>query len=188
MTVAFVPATGRSLPFVRRAHQNNPLHPNLAIPYESHLYNGSYPAIRRYADFSHPRTRALLVAEILRTEHIRRWTPAPSLTETLESITRYDSTASVDGLLGRGPRVKGSRAGGRKRRNIRSVDGPFCLALSERRSFTSSATAGMWRYPTRRPSLDPSMYMLWLTVAAVPCRGRRGPSFHGRQGLSAGAL
>jgi len=118
MTVAFVPATGRSLPAVHPSHQNSPFfifgcprsgtsllstmlgtHPNLAIPYESHLYNGIYPAIRRYADFRHPRTRALLVAEILRTEHIRRWTPAPSLTETLETITRYDFHGIVDGLL-----------------------------------------------------------------------------------------
>lgn len=118
MTVAFVPATGRSLPAVHPSHQNSPFfifgcprsgtsllstmlgtHPNLAIPYESHLYNGIYPAIRRYADLRHPRTRALLVAEILRTEHIRRWTPAPSLTETLETITRYDFHGIVDGLL-----------------------------------------------------------------------------------------
>lgn len=74
-------------------------HPNLAIPYESHLYDGIYPAVKRHVNWSHPRTRALLVAEILKTEHIQMWTPAPSLPETLGAITRPDFHGVVDGLL-----------------------------------------------------------------------------------------
>jgi hypothetical protein len=75
-------------------------HPRLAVPYESHLYDIICPVALRYAaDFRRPRTRALLVAEILRTEHIKMWTPLPSLSETLGAITRYDFHGIVDGLL-----------------------------------------------------------------------------------------
>ncbi len=74
-------------------------HPNLAIPYESHLYDQVYPAVWRYANLRHPRTRARLVAEILRSEHFRMWSPTPSLPETLRAITQYDFHGVVDGLL-----------------------------------------------------------------------------------------
>jgi hypothetical protein len=74
-------------------------HPNLAIPYESHLYDIIFPVVTRYADLRRPRTRALLVAEILRTEHVQMWTPLPSLPETLGAIRRYDFHGIVDGLL-----------------------------------------------------------------------------------------
>jgi Sulfotransferase family len=121
MTVALVPTISSSLPSLPSFHppqQTSPFfifgcprsgtsllstmlgsHPNLAIPYESHLYNVIYPAVGHYINLDHPRTRALLVAEILKTEHIRRWTPAPSLTKSLEAITRHDFHGIVDGLL-----------------------------------------------------------------------------------------
>ena len=118
MTVASVPAASRSLSSPRVRQRDNPFfifgcprsgtsllslmlgtHPNLAIPYESHLYNSIYPAVRRHADLQSSRTRALLVARIIETEHIRMWTPAPSLPETLRAITRSDFHGVVDGLL-----------------------------------------------------------------------------------------
>lgn len=118
MTGVSAPANSRSLFSPPAHHQNSPFfifgcprsgtsllstmlgtHPNLAIPYESHLYNGIYPAMKQYVNLRSPRTRALLVAEILRTEHIQRWTPAPSLTKTLETITRHDFHGIVEGLL-----------------------------------------------------------------------------------------
>lgn len=74
-------------------------HPNLAIPYESHLYNRIYPVVKRYADLRDERTRAVLVAEILRTEHFQIWVPAPSLPETLRAITQHDFHGIVDGLM-----------------------------------------------------------------------------------------
>ena len=133
MTVASVPAAGIFLPSFHPARQNSPffifgcprsgtsllsamlgMHPNLAIPYESHLYTGIYPAVNRYVNLSHPRTRALLVAEILRTEHVRRWSPAPSLTETLEAITRPDFHGIVEGLLGAWASSQGKSRWGEK--------------------------------------------------------------------------
>jgi hypothetical protein len=74
-------------------------HPNLAVPYESHLYDNIFPIVQRHGDPCRPSARARLVAEILRTEHIRRWTPPPSLPATLEAIQRYDFHGLVEGLM-----------------------------------------------------------------------------------------
>jgi len=64
------------------------MHPRLAIPQESHFYSGIYPIVQRFGNLQHESTRARLVREILRTEHIRIWTPPPSVAETLDVITR----------------------------------------------------------------------------------------------------
>jgi hypothetical protein len=74
-------------------------HPNLAVPYESHLYDSIFPIVRRYGDLCLPAARARLVSEILRTEHIRRWAPPPSLAATLEAIERGDFHGIVEGLM-----------------------------------------------------------------------------------------
>jgi sulfotransferase family protein len=74
-------------------------HPNLAVPYESHLYDSVFPIVQRYGDPSRGSARARLVSEILRTEPIRRWTPPPSLSATLEAIQRDDFHGIVEGLM-----------------------------------------------------------------------------------------
>lgn len=74
-------------------------HPRLAIPYESHLYDTIYPIVRRYGEPCRQAARLRLVSEILRTEHIRRWTPAPSLPRTIEAIERYDFHGIVEGVM-----------------------------------------------------------------------------------------
>jgi hypothetical protein len=74
-------------------------HHNLAIPDESHLYNGIYPLVARYGDLSQAAVRTRLVTEILRTEHIKAWTPPPSAAETLRGLDRHDFHGIVDGLL-----------------------------------------------------------------------------------------
>jgi hypothetical protein len=89
-------------------------HPNLAVPYESHLYDSIYPIVRRYGNPSRPSVRARLVSEILRTEHIRKWTPPPSLGETLDTIERYDFHGIVDGLMRAWARSQGKSRWGEK--------------------------------------------------------------------------
>ena len=74
-------------------------HPNLAVPYESHLYDSVFPIVQRYGDPSRRSARARLVSEILRTEPIRRWTPPPSLPDTLEAIQRDDFHGIVEALM-----------------------------------------------------------------------------------------
>ena len=74
-------------------------HPNLAVPNESHLYSQIYPVVQQHKRLGHAATRPRLVAEILKTDYIGKWTPAPSLSGTLETITEDDFHGIVDGLL-----------------------------------------------------------------------------------------
>jgi hypothetical protein len=74
-------------------------HPNLAVPYESHLYDAIFPIVQHHCDFCRPSAQTRLVAEILRTEHIRRWTPQVSLPATLAAIQRYDFHGIVEGIM-----------------------------------------------------------------------------------------
>lgn len=89
-------------------------HPNLAIPYETHLYNRVYPLVRRYCDLSRPRTRARLVAEILRTDPLTKWSPRPSLAETLAAISRDDFHGIFEGLMRAWTRRQGKSRWGEK--------------------------------------------------------------------------
>ncbi|HET9464853.1 MAG TPA: sulfotransferase [Gemmatimonadales bacterium] len=75
-------------------------HPNLAIPDESHLYSHIYPVVRRHGTVNHSARQSRLVAEILRTEHIKMWRPAPSLGDTLRAITDPGFHGIVSGLMG----------------------------------------------------------------------------------------
>ena len=74
-------------------------HPNIAIPYESHLYNWVYPLLRRSGALFDPRARPWIVAQILRTDYMRDWVPRPSLTDTVAAITRDDFHGIVEGLM-----------------------------------------------------------------------------------------
>jgi hypothetical protein len=74
-------------------------HPNLAVPYESHLYDSVFPIVQRHGDPSRRSARARLVSEILRTEPIRRWTPPPSVADTLDAIQRDDFHGIVEALM-----------------------------------------------------------------------------------------
>jgi hypothetical protein len=88
-------------------------HPNLAIPYESQLYNRVYPVVR-HRDLSDPRTRARLVAELLRTDPITLWRPAPSVADTLAAITRPDFHGVFEGLMGAWTLQRGKSRWGEK--------------------------------------------------------------------------
>jgi len=73
-------------------------HPSIAIPYESHFYDGLYPIVRRYGDLDDRRTRTL-VTELLRSRFVRNSAPLPTLAETLESIARPGFDGVVEGFL-----------------------------------------------------------------------------------------
>jgi hypothetical protein len=75
-------------------------HPNIAVPFESHLYNRIFSRLPSSADLANPRTRERLVLEILRTGFLRQWSPAPSVAETLSAVSRHDFHGIVEALLG----------------------------------------------------------------------------------------
>lgn len=88
------PRSGTSL-LTRMLHA----HPEIAIPYESHLYNRIYPLLRRSSGLTSPRACTRLVEEILRSDYVKQWQPAPSLPDTLAAITRPGFHGVVEGLL-----------------------------------------------------------------------------------------
>ena len=88
-------------------------HPRMAIPYESHFYDGLYPVVRRYGDLGEKRTRTL-VTEILRSEFLKTWTPLPTTEETLAAITRPGFNGVVEGLLRAWTQLKGKSRWGEK--------------------------------------------------------------------------
>ncbi len=73
-------------------------HPNIAIPFESHFYDGLYPIVRRYGELDERRMRTLL-SEILRSRFVKNWAPLPSLPETLAAMSRPGFDGVVEGLL-----------------------------------------------------------------------------------------
>jgi Sulfotransferase family len=89
-------------------------HSRIAVPFESHLYDRFYPLAQRYADLRDPARRARLVEKILRTEHMREWTPPPSLQETLAAVRRPDFHGIVEALLGTWTRAGGKYRWGEK--------------------------------------------------------------------------
>lgn len=133
MTIASAPAAARSVATIRNTSQNTPFfifgcprsgtsllskmlgaHPNLGIPGESHFYNNIYPAVMRHADLAHTATRARLVLEMLRTEHIQMWVPSPSVAETLSAVTQYDFHGVVDALMTTWAKSQGKMRWGEK--------------------------------------------------------------------------
>jgi hypothetical protein len=89
-------------------------HPDIAVPYESHLYNRIYPFLQRHCDLTKPATREQVLRELLRTDPFTRWTPAPSLTDTLAAVSRPDFHGIVEGLLGAWTAQRGKTRWGEK--------------------------------------------------------------------------
>lgn len=52
-------------------------HPNIAVPFESHVFNTYFPLLRYYGDLENVRNRRRLVADILASYYFRHWKPEP---------------------------------------------------------------------------------------------------------------
>ena len=89
-------------------------HPNIAIPFESHLYNTFYPWLRYYGDLSLPDNRERLVKHILSTEVMRDWMPCPNITSTISAIQQYDFSGIVEALMQSWTTMQGKRRWGEK--------------------------------------------------------------------------
>jgi len=74
-------------------------HPNIAVPYESHLYNTFVPWLKYYGDLSQPGQIERLVDDILDTEVLRDWSPRPNRDRCLDTITDHSFAGVVDGLM-----------------------------------------------------------------------------------------
>lgn len=74
-------------------------HPNIAVPFESQLYNTFYPWLQYYGDLQKPENCRRLVRDMLQTGDLLDWTPRPSEEKTLEAIKRFDFHGIIDALI-----------------------------------------------------------------------------------------
>lgn len=74
-------------------------HPNISVPFESHLYDTFIPWLKYYGDLGLANNREQLVDDILSTECMRDWSPRPSRERILAEIHTFDFGGVVDGLL-----------------------------------------------------------------------------------------
>ena len=89
-------------------------HPDIAIPYESHVYNRFYPLVRRYGLPQSETGRARLAAEMLQSDYIRNWTPVPTVADTLASSGADDFHGLVEGMLAGWTARQGKKRWGEK--------------------------------------------------------------------------
>ncbi|VAW88297.1 hypothetical protein MNBD_GAMMA16-668 [hydrothermal vent metagenome] len=89
-------------------------HPNIAVPFESHLYNTFYPWLKLYGDLHKAENRRRLVQDILSTADLLDWTPRPIEVKTLEAIERYDFHGVVDALMMEWTKLSGKQRWGEK--------------------------------------------------------------------------
>ena len=61
-------------------------HPNIAVPFESHLFNTYFPLLKYYGNLEDFRNRERLVADILSSYYFRHWQPRPDEQAILAEI------------------------------------------------------------------------------------------------------
>jgi hypothetical protein len=74
-------------------------HPNIAVPFESHLYNTFYPWLKYYGDLGKRTNAKRLINDILCTDVLQSWDHTPSLERISNNIERYDFHGIVDALI-----------------------------------------------------------------------------------------
>jgi len=89
-------------------------HPNIAVPFESQLYNTFYPWLKYYGDLGVEKNRRRLVRDMLSTEDLLDWTPRPDEEETLAAIEKYDFHGVVDALITEWAKKSGKHRWGEK--------------------------------------------------------------------------
>jgi len=89
-------------------------HPNIAVPFESQLYNTFYPWLPYYGNLKEEKNRRRLVRDMLYTEDLLDWTPRPDEQKTLAAITRFDFHGIVDALMTEWAKQSGKQRWGEK--------------------------------------------------------------------------
>ncbi len=89
-------------------------HPNIAVPFESQLYNTFYPWLKYYGDLKEEKNRRRLVRDMLYTKDLLDWTPRPYAKTTFSAITRFDFHGIVDALITEWAKQSGKQRWGEK--------------------------------------------------------------------------
>lgn len=74
-------------------------HPDIGVPYESHLYNQFYPWLKHYGDLRERRNQARLVTDMLTTDVMNDWEPKPSFDKIMGQIRKDDFHGIVDAVM-----------------------------------------------------------------------------------------
>lgn len=89
-------------------------HSNLAVPYESHLFNNFYPWLKWYGDLSREKNRVRLVDDILATDVMNDWRPRLDQEDVLHRIGRHDFGGIVAATMSSWASAQGKKRWGEK--------------------------------------------------------------------------
>jgi hypothetical protein len=89
-------------------------HPNIAVPFECHVFNAYAPLLRLYGDLGERRNRERLVTDVLASYPFRHWQPRPDPRAVLDEV-EGDRLADVfDAILETWTHSVGKRRWGEK--------------------------------------------------------------------------
>lgn len=74
-------------------------HPNIGVPFESHLYNRFYPWLKYYGDLELEKNRNRLIKDILQTDVMTYWEPKPDYADIIDMLEIYNLHGIVDALM-----------------------------------------------------------------------------------------
>jgi len=74
-------------------------HPNIGIPFESHLYNRFYPWLKYYGDLELEKNRNRLINDILQTDVMTYWEPKPDYDEIIKMLEINNFHGIVDAVM-----------------------------------------------------------------------------------------
>ena len=74
-------------------------HPNIGIPFESHLYNYFYPWLKYYGDLELKKNRNRLINDILQTDVMTYWDPKPDYDEIINMLEKNNFHGIVDAVM-----------------------------------------------------------------------------------------
>lgn len=74
-------------------------HPNIGIPFETHLYNRFYPWLEYYGDLELEKNRVRLIKDILQTDVTTYWDPKPDYDEIINLLEKNNFHGIVDAIM-----------------------------------------------------------------------------------------
>jgi len=92
-------------------------HPDIGVPFESHIFNAFVPLLRHYGDLGNPANRERLVHDILSVYYFRHWQPPPDKKAVLAEVQGSRIVDIFDAIHRTWARSVGKRRWGEKSPN-----------------------------------------------------------------------
>jgi hypothetical protein len=74
-------------------------HPNIGVPFESHLYNRFYPWLKYYGDLAQAKNRDRLIHDLLQTDVMALWDRKPEYDDIVRLLEHNDFHSIVDAMM-----------------------------------------------------------------------------------------